>query len=816
MSQDLMTKISNNLPPALKTLNSFCLWMEKPDHKDPSKIGKTPFDWTFSKRGNDDPALHLSLSSAIQKLNHFTGKGLAIYQPELGNLILIDGNHYYLHILDLDGFVCGNQILGLGAQIAEMTGNSYMEVSPSGSGAKIFLLSDMPAYGKKKFPLPPNEFFDDYPHIVKYGPSHAVEAFSGKFWNTVTGDVWSKEYGHLNVVAAKDLQAIFDFLEAQAPQKTVNSQPTTPAQISTTEDGSYSRLTPDSLIQVLAKIDNQDEQVWTDVANALARVYGEAGREYFIQFSEGKYNGVPYIGFDEMVAKDRFQRALDELYKHPTGYGIKHLCVLSGIGFDGLIFEQDEITSEVSVQMEDRILGDKQNGELFARVYRGNFLYVWPLGQWFRWNGIIWEECTGGEVEAAAKQVSTLIANKALEALKNGDESSNSRRLFSHALKAQNNQQIKSMIALARSESDMSEINVDRLNHDAHLIGVKNGVVDLKTGSLIFPEPTMLITKQCNASYFPDKECTQWLKFLNEVFQGKQELIDSIQRLLGYTFTGSVTEEIMVICYGFGANGKSVMSNVIQHVAGGYGKTGSPSLLKSRRDDDSSPRSDIAGLAGYRYISLNEMQSGDRLDEQVVKILAGREAISARAIYKDHMTYKPSGKVWLKTNHKPVVKEDDDGIWRRLVVIPFGRKFSESERDPNLEEKLIQEADGILAWIIQGAVKWYQDGLSICPTIKQESSEYRTESDLLGHFLQEKIEFDNTARAIETDVYFHYQNWCRASGTNPLSKIRFTQKLKERGVRQLASNGKRYYQGVKLVAIIEIGSIFEPVQVVHI
>ena len=816
MSQDLIEMISNNLPSELKALDTFCLWMEKPDPKDPAKIGKVPFDWTFRKRGNNDPALHLHLSTAIQKLNQFPDKGLAIYQSELGNVISIDGKGYYLHILDLDGFVCGNQILGLGAEIAEITDNSYMEISPSGVGAKIFLLSDMPPYGKKKFELPPNEFFDEYPEIIKYGPSHAVEAFSGKFWNTITGDVWGKKYANLQVVDAQDLQAIFDLLEAQAPQEIQNSTPTIQQLVSTVEDGGYSRLIHTSLVQVLSKIDNQDEQVWSDVANALARAYGNAGKDYFVQYSEGAFNGLPYAGFDEIVAADRFQRALDELDKHPNGYGIKHLCKLAGIGFSGLIFEEDAIVTQSLAPNEDKILGDKQNGELFARFYCGKFLYVWQLDQWFKWNGIIWDECTGGEVEAAAKNVSTAIASRALEALKSGDESGNSRRLFSHALKAQNNQQIKSMIGLARSEPNMSENCIDSLNNHAHLLGVKNGVVDLKTGLLIKPDPNMLMTKQCNASYLPNTQCPQWLQFLNEVFQGKQDLIGSIQRLLGYTFTGSVTEEIMVICYGFGANGKSVMSNVIQHIAGGYGKTGSPSLLKARRDDDSSPRSDIAGLAGYRYISLNEMQSGDRLDEQVVKLLAGREAISARALYKDHMTYKPSGKVWLKTNHKPVVKEDDDGIWRRLIVIPFDRKFSEAERDPNLEEKLTQEADGILAWIIDGAVQWHTSGLDICQTIKQESSEYRTESDLLGHFLTEKIEFDATARAIETDVYFYYQNWCRASGTNPLSKIRLTQKLKERGVRQLASNGKRYYLGIKLVEFKEVGSVFEPVQVVQV
>lgn len=634
MSQDLIKMISSNLPSELKALNTFCMWMEKPDPKDPSKIGKAPFDWAFNKRGNNDCTLHLPFSTAIQKLYQFPDKGLAIYQPELGNVISIDGKDYYLHILDLDGFVCDNQILGLGAEIAEMTNNSYMEISPSGVGAKIFLLSDMPPYGKKKFPLPPNEFFDEYPEIIKYGPSHAVEAFSGKFWNTITGDVWGKKYANLQVVDAQDLQAIFDLLEAQAPQKIKNSKPTIQELVSTVEDVGHSRLAHTSLVQVLSKIDNQDEEVWSDVANALARVYGDAGKDYFIQYSEGAYNGLPYPDFDEIVAADRFQRALDELDKHPNGYGIKHLCTLAGTGFAGLVFEADRGLPESISEQEDRILGDKQNGELFARYYRGQFLYVWQLDQWFRWNDVIWEECAGGEVEAAAKKVSSVIASKALEALKNGDESGNSRRLFNHALKAQNNQQIKSMIALSRSEPDMSEKSVDRLNHDTHLLGVKNGVVDLKTGKLIQPEPSMLITRQCNASYTPNSQCPQWLKFLNEVFQDKQELINSLQRLLGYTFTGSVTEEIMVICYGFGANGKSVMSNVIQHVAGGYGKTGSPSLLKARRDDDSSPRSDIAGLAGYRYVSLNEMQSGDRLDEQVVKLLAGREAISARALYK--------------------------------------------------------------------------------------------------------------------------------------------------------------------------------------
>jgi putative DNA primase/helicase len=255
----------------------------------------------------------------------------------------------------------------------------------------------------------------------------------------------------------------------------------------------------------------------------------------------------------------------------------------------------------------------------------------------------------------------------------------------------------------------------------------------------------------------------------------------------------------MMICYGFGANGKSVMSNVILHVVGSYGKTGAPSLLKAKQDNDNGPRADIADLVGSRYVSLNEMQSGDKLDEQVVKILAGREATKARFYYGQLFTLKPTGKIWLKTNHKPIVKEDDDGIWRRLVVIPFARKFSDEERDLHLEEKLKQEAEGILTWIVQGAIDWYSSGLQVCTHIKQESQSYRSESDLLGQFLEEKAELNVTSKTLEGDVFLIYQNWCRGNGNHPLSKNRLTQKLKERGITQSKSGQKRFYNGINLV-----------------
>jgi putative DNA primase/helicase len=329
------------------------------------------------------------------------------------------------------------------------------------------------------------------------------------------------------------------------------------------------------------------------------------------------------------------------------------------------------------------------------------------------------------------------------------------------------------------------------------IIGVLNGVVDLRLGELIKPEPEMLITKQCKANYLKGSPCDLWLTFLSQIFND-QATIDSIQRIIGYTFTGSTTEEIIVICHGFGANGKSVLSNVLQKIAGDYGKTGSSNLLKARKDDDTGPRPDIASLCGARFVSVNEMQSGDYLDEQAVKILASREKISARHLYQNEFSYTPTAVIWLKTNHKPIIKGEDDGIWRRLILLPFERKFSEDERDRNLEEKLIAQSDGILEWIIEGAVKWYSSGLKLSTQIINQCAQYRTDSDLLGQFFEDEINIIANSRSLDSAVYYEYTRWCTNNGTRALAKKRFTQKLAERGVQVEKSNGKRYYSGIDL------------------
>lgn len=204
-------------------------------------------------------------------------------------------------------------------------------------------------------------------------------------------------------------------------------------------------------------------------------------------------------------------------------------------------------------------------------------------------------------------------------------------------------------------------------------------------------------------------------------------------------------------------------------------------------------------LCGARLVSINETQSGDRLDEQIVKTLAGREMVSARFLHKEFFEFWPTAKPWLRTNHKPIITGEDDGIWRRLHLIPFARKFSEDERDPWLESKLLNERDGILAWMVQGCLEWKRHKLKQSPSVRRESATYRKESDLLGEFLDEVTKADQEAREEQSILFDAYRRWHDANGTRPGSKTTFTKKLAERGIEATKSNGVRYYAGLRMV-----------------
>lgn len=442
------------------------------------------------------------------------------------------------------------------------------------------------------------------------------------------------------------------------------------------------------------------------------------------------------------------------------------------------------------------IEGDVRNARAFANMWRGRLAWLPSCNRWMKWGeDIRWRFCEQGEeVECAKAVCARLLADAAAVMAQDADKA---RRLIREATEAHKLPRIKAMLELARSEAGML-VPASLLDAEPHLLGVTNGIVDLRRGHLLFNQPDYYVTRFCAAAFEASAQCPRWLQFLDEVFEADADTIASVQRMLGYSLVGSGTEEIMIFCVGYGANGKSIFGNVVNALMGDYARSAPSSTLASRRPDDHGPRGDLAMLDGARLLSINELPAGLQLDEQVVKQLAGREAITARHLYGNYFTYKPRFTPWVRTNHRPIIKGDDDGIWRRIVVLPFRRKFEEHERDPRLEDTLLRERDGILGWMIAGAQLYLKGGLSLSKAIRAEQAGYRKESDLLGEYLEECTGIQPGAKVEQSALYISWEVWCRQNGAQAGSKKSFTQRLAERGHAAAKSNGTRYYQGLTL------------------
>ena len=455
-------------------------------------------------------------------------------------------------------------------------------------------------------------------------------------------------------------------------------------------------------------------------------------------------------------------------------------------------------TQAKSVEPDWSLKLDVLAARYFSDLLVDELKFVPAVGKWIKWDHdqSKWGWCELGEEIDASKNVVLDLYRKACLRVANHPEFG--QKLITEVGGLQRENRIKAVLELAKSEPGMS-VNADQLDAHPKLLGVKNGVVDLRKGTLMPNEPGLLITKYVDIDYVPNAAHDVFDQFLDAVFEGDQSTIDAVQRLAGLTITGLTSEEIMVFCVGNGANGKSIFGNVLAKTLGSYAVTAPPSLLAARRGDDHGPRPDLAMLHGARLVSINELPGGMLLDETVAKQLAGREPISARHLHREFFSFLPTFTPWVRTNHKPIIKDTSNGIWRRIVIIPFKRTFAANEQDQHLEHKLIAESNGILAWMVDGAAKYIKHGITQSPSMRAEVSSFRDESDLLGEFLHDTVVFKPTAEVRQADLYIVYKNWCERNGLRPTSKKSFTSQLDMRGVTRRKSGINRFYVGLELI-----------------
>lgn len=434
---------------------------------------------------------------------------------------------------------------------------------------------------------------------------------------------------------------------------------------------------------------------------------------------------------------------------------------------------------------------DMGNAQRLVALFGHGLRYCHLWGKWLVWDGRRWNVDDTGGIVRCAKETARSIREEAADC----DDGDQAKALMKHAIRSEAEARVKAMITLAQSEPGIP-VTPDDLDADPWLLCVANGTVDLRTGELREHRRDDLITRWTPVAYDQRAACPQWLAFLDQIMAGKESLLHFLQRAAGYSLTGSTGERALFFLYGSGANGKSTFLETLKAALGDYAmRTPTETLLAKQ---DVAIPNDVARLKGARFVSASEAEEGKRLAESLVKSLTGGDTISARFMRGEWFDFKPEFKLWLATNHKPIIRGTDKGIWDRIRLIPFEVRIPDDEQDKSLPSKLMQELEGVFAWAVQGCLDWRQHGLGMPHEVREAVASYRSEMDILAAFLDDRCVVQAGARAGATELFDAYKAWCEASGERPITQRMLGIKLRERGFesRRAGANGGIVWFGI--------------------
>ena len=338
---------------------------------------------------------------------------------------------------------------------------------------------------------------------------------------------------------------------------------------------------------------------------------------------------------------------------------------------------------------------------------------------------------------------------------------------------------IGAMITSVRSIHGMT-ITDEMLDSDKHLLNVENGIVNMKDGTLQKHSPEYRMTKLAGASYISGSECTAWKEHVQWMFKGDKELIQLVQRIVGYMFTGETIEQKLFVMYGVGANGKSVFSEIILKILKDYGQTAEPRTFLSL--NSRLLRSDVARMRGVRGVFASEPGDDAKLDMSLCKRITGGDSITVSQYKKDPIEFIPECKVVLLTNNYPDISDRTHGSKRRFMVIPCDSRVTDEDYDKKLSEKLWRERDGILAWCVEGAVQWYKNGLNSCAAVTRATDQFWTSIDEVKIFIKSFIKSTPGKNITKKAMYEAYSSWASDNGFKPIGKKNFGEYLRQKDI----------------------------------
>lgn len=351
------------------------------------------------------------------------------------------------------------------------------------------------------------------------------------------------------------------------------------------------------------------------------------------------------------------------------------------------------------------------------------------------------------------------------------------------------------LTAMLREAQPHLAIAPEQLDIHGDVLNFLNGTVDLRTGELLRHNPKDFITKVVQFKYVPGAPCPCFIQFIQQILPG---LADYLQTAIGYSLTGSTSEKVAFICHGAGNNGKTTLLSTMQQLLDDYATLLQIDTLMVRSESNNT-QADLADLRGARFVMTSETEEGQRLAEGKLKrITQGMGLIKAVRKYENPIEFPETHKLWIDCNHKPTVRGRDNAIWNRLRLLPFQVTVSAEEMDHDLPLKLLAEGEGILAWAVEGARRWFKEGLGKPDIVESAGLAWRTDSDQLRRFIDECCVVGEFARAKARPLYVAYREWTEEAREHAVAETEFSNALIDLKFSKKHTNSGTVYQGIGL------------------
>ncbi len=761
----------NEIPSELRLLPQWILWRKE---EKSARYTKIPYQVDGNEARSNDRSTWSTFATAAKFYTESNADGIGFVFSRQDSYIGIDIDKCVTYAADDAEKV--NPIINNFAKEIIDTLDSYTEFSVSGTGIHIIIKGSLPqsvvGTGRKS---------------AKYG----LEIYQHGRYFTMTGN---RENSNDIYERTDELAEIFEkYFDDSDIKGRVNLAEYENDEIKLSNDALWERMFRSKSGDEIRSLYNgnliNDDHSSSDLAlcNHLAFWTGKSASRMDSMFREtslmrDKWDRIHFSDTGETYG----ERTIAEAISSTTTTILDHKHEIEYAEFDvssnvDAVADVDEAKPKKKFRLNE--LG---NAERIAYEYGHVIRYVSGSDHWYIWDGKRWHIDSKKQIER--------IANKVLRELEKSDDEMESKWARSCGKRNIRMNSIKDLMPLVPAE---------REEFDRHkfLFNVENGIINLRDAKLQQHDREFKLSKITNVIFDEKAECPTWINFLNQIFKNDAELIDYMQRLVGYSLTGDISEQGMYFLVGGGSNGKSTFINVIKNLMGDYGaQTNSNTFIKKKSDG---ANNDIARLANARFVSAVESEEGEKLQESLVKTITGGEPILARFLRQEFFEFIPEFKVFFTTNHKPIIGGVDEGIWRRVKIIPFTLNLKPHERDKKLEEKLSLEMSGILNWALEGCLKWQQSGLKEPKVVVDATGNYKAEMDILAPFLDEMCYTDepkNEAIRIEAkELYNIYDRWCSQSGERQIGNRSFYRMLETKGFGKTKGAGnKTFLTGITL------------------